>query len=101
MLLQFRVLDGVSSELGADGEELALDSQDGGVPLAIADQRSGDAERRDRLIDRAIRLRTGVGFRDATAVEQARFACITGLGNDALARDGDDALRGAAREDLL
>ena len=56
VLLQLVVLGGVGRQLGADGEQLALDPQDDGVAAAILDQRPRGTQRRDRFVDRAVSL---------------------------------------------
>jgi hypothetical protein len=89
MLLQLVVVGGIGRQLGADREELALDPQDDRVPAAVLDQGAGGAQGRDRLIDRAVRLRTRIRLRDAPTVEQAGLSPIPGLRDDALSCDGD------------
>jgi hypothetical protein len=88
VLLQLVVLGGVGRQLGANREELALDPQDDHVPAAVLDQGAGGAQRRDRLIDGAVRLGARIGFRDAAAIEEAGLSPIPSLGDDALSRDG-------------
>jgi hypothetical protein len=56
MLLQLVVLGSVGRELGANREELALNTQDDGMPSAVLDQGARRTQRRDRLIDGAIGL---------------------------------------------
>jgi len=89
VLLQLAVLGCIGRQLGTHGEELALDAQDDRVPAAVLDQGAGRTERRDRLIDRAIRLRARIRLGDAPAVEEPGLSPIAGLGDDALSRDGD------------
>jgi len=89
MLLQLGVLGSIGRELGADREQLALDTQDDRMPAAVLDQGSGRAQRRDRLIDSAVRLGARIRLGDPTAVEKPGLSPIPGPGDDALARDGD------------
>jgi hypothetical protein len=56
MLFQLVVLGSIGRKLGADREELALDPQDDRMPGTVLNQGAGRTERRDRLIDGAIRL---------------------------------------------
>jgi hypothetical protein len=56
MLLQLVVFGSVGRQLGADGEELALDPQDDRMPGTVLDQGAGHTERRDRLVDGAVGL---------------------------------------------
>jgi hypothetical protein len=89
MLLQLVVLGGVGRELGANREELALNTQDDGMPSAVLDQGARRAQRRDGLIDGAVGLGARIRLGDPTAVEEAGLSPIPSLGDDALARDGD------------
>lgn len=89
VLLQLVVLGGIGRQFGADGEQLALDPEDDRVPAPVPDQGAGDAERRDRLIDRAVRLGAWIGLGDASAIEESGLSPISGLGDDALSRDGN------------
>lgn len=89
MLLQLVVLSSIGRQLGADRKKLALDAQDDRMPAAVLDEGAGRAQRRDCLIDGAIGLGARIGLGDPTAVEEAGLSPIPGLGDDALARDGD------------
>jgi hypothetical protein len=42
VLLELSVLGGIGGQLGADGEEFALNPQDDGVPAAILDLSAGN-----------------------------------------------------------
>src|SRR2546430_2212752 len=86
MLFQLVVLGRIGRQLGAHGEELALDAQDDGVAAAIRDQGSGRPQRRDCLIDGAVRLPAGIRLFDAPAIEEPRLSPIARLGADALSR---------------
>jgi len=88
MLLQLVVLGSIGRQLGANREELALDTQDDRVPCAVLDQRTCRAQRRDRLIDGAVGLGARIRLGDAPTIEEASLSPISGLGDDALARDG-------------
>ncbi len=79
MLLQLVVVGSIGRQLGAG---------------------AGHAERRDRLIDGAVRLRPRIGFRDAAAVEEAGLSPIPRLRDNALSRDGD-VLGGASSKHFL
>lgn len=89
MLLQLVVLGGIGRQLGPDREELALDPQDDRMPAAVLDEGARRAQRRDRLIDGAVGLGARIRLGDAPTVEEAGLSPIPGLGDDALARDGD------------
>src|SRR5256714_8007343 len=54
MLLQLVVLGPAGRQLGAHGEELALDAQDDGVAAAVRDQSPGPPQRGGRLVDSAV-----------------------------------------------
>src|SRR5438132_1862815 len=89
VLLQLAVLGPVGRQLGAHGEELALDAQDDGMAAAVSDQGPGGPQRRDRLVDSAVGLRTRIRLFDAPAVEEPGLALIAGLGDDVLSRVAD------------
>jgi len=89
MLLQLVVFGSVGRQLGTNREELALDTQDDGMPSAVLDQGARRAQRRDRLIDGAVGLGARIRLGDAPTVEEAGLSPIPGLGDDALARDSD------------
>src|SRR5438874_5712243 len=100
LLLQLVVLGRIGCQLGAHGEELALDAQDDGMAAAVRDEGPGRPQRGDRLVDSAVGLRTRTRLFAAPAVEEPGLALIAGLGDDALSRDGD-VLGSAAREEFL
>jgi hypothetical protein len=100
VLQQLVVLSGIGRQLGTDGEELALNAKDDGVPAAILDDGAGRPERRDGFIDGAVRLGVRIGFCDAASIQKAGLSPIPGFRDDALARDVD-VLGGAAGEDFL
>jgi len=89
VLLQLVVLGRIGRQLGAHGEELALDAQDHRMAAAVRDQGTGRTQRRDCLIDGAVRLRAWIRLFDAPAVEEPGLSPIASLGDDALSRDGD------------
>jgi hypothetical protein len=68
VLLQFGVLGGIRRQLCADCEELALNTQDHGVPFSVLQLCPCGAERRNSLIDGAISLRAGIRLGDAAAI---------------------------------
>jgi len=62
MLLQLVVLGAIGGQLGADGEELTLHTEDGGVPAAVLDQRPRHPKRGDGFIDGAVGLGARIGL---------------------------------------
>jgi hypothetical protein len=89
MLFQLVVLGSIGRKLGADRKELALDSKDDRMPAAVLDKGAGRAQGGDRLIDGTVGLGARIRLGDAATVEEAGLSPIPGLGDDALARDGD------------
>jgi len=63
------VLSGIGRQLGAHGEELALHSQDDGMPTGIRDQGAGRAQDGDGFIHSPVRFRARIGLGDSAAVQ--------------------------------
>jgi hypothetical protein len=79
-------------ELGTDDEELALQAQNQVRKVCqpvVGELNSGRSEGGDRLVDRAVSLRSGIGFGNSAAVEQPgrSVVALTG-GNRALGDRG-------------
>ena len=98
VLAQGLVLRRVGGQLGADREQLLLQAQDGGGATAVAHLGPGQAERGDRLVDRAVGLGARIGLAHPASVEEAGLATVSSPGDDALAGHSGGRLQAAPRD---
>ena len=74
----FAAVLGRGRELGADDEQLALQPDEQLVELGAAlGLGTGEPERRDRFVDRAVRVGAGGVLADASAVQETGGAVVT------------------------